>query len=110
MEPADQRRDDQDSSDRATDLLLPQWSPPTSGETTGELVILRRVLDHAAMEPADQRRDDIHATGYQLAHIMPQWSPPTSGGTTRNVKGPVAELDVPQWSPPTSGGTTPVGL
>ena len=130
MEPADQRRDDLVTAGarpvglpaamepptscgmtRKNNLLAvyisqPQWSPPTSGGTTGAALDHRVVHVLAAMEPANQRRDDPSAVTRPGMLVVPQWSPPTSGRTMPRAYPIRLRATSPQWSPPTSGGTT----
>jgi hypothetical protein len=72
MEPAKYRPDDRFA-------VLPQWSRPKAGRTTGGGKHRRPADHHAAMEPTENRPDD---TALLWAHLLgeePQWSRPILG-------------------------------
>ena len=62
--------------------MMPQWSPPVIGGSSGRPQRQDEAHDDAAMEPAGHRREQL-VTPPDWAMIMrPQWSPPVIGGSS----------------------------
>jgi len=107
MEPADQRRDDQQGDSLTiADDALPQWSPPTSGGTTGGHLHRASRGPRAAMEPADQRRDDLARDPGAALALPAAMEPADQRRDDLRAIATFGRPSTPQWSPPTSGGTT----
>ncbi len=88
-------------------LILPQWSPPSKGGSTRDVLEPGDSAREAAMEPAVEGREHcphVHPAGVEPAAAM---EPAVEGGSTWRAAADIELAYPPQWSPPLDGGSHP---